>query len=87
MNWLVQGCRPEDSLVFFFAGHGFREGGQLKLIPLDHDESEPIKIVDDELYEKIIRPLPQGAKLHVIIDACKSGNALGLPFRYTSTDR
>ncbi|XVF49471.1 hypothetical protein PTKIN_Ptkin04bG0015300 [Pterospermum kingtungense] len=86
LTWLVQGCWPGDSLVFFFAGHGSREKGQLKLVPLDHDECEPITIVDDELYETIIRPLPQGAKLHVIIDACESGNALGLPFRYRTDE-
>ena len=37
-------------------------------------------IVDDEINETIVRPLPEGAMLHAIIDACYSGTILDLPF-------
>jgi hypothetical protein len=37
-------------------------------------------IVDDEINETIVRPLPQGVTLHAIIDACYSQTMLDLPF-------
>ncbi|XVF49464.1 hypothetical protein PTKIN_Ptkin04bG0014700 [Pterospermum kingtungense] len=82
LNWLVQGVRPQDSLVFHFSGHGSKEGPNLELYPLDYKSVPKQRIVGDELNETIIKPLPQGAKLHVIIDACHSGNGLSLPYRY-----
>lgn len=36
----------------------------------------------DEINDAIVKPLPQGAKLHAIIDTCCSGTFLGLPFMY-----
>jgi hypothetical protein len=39
-----------------------------------------LKILNDEINATIIGPLPFGAKLHAIIDACHSGNVLDLSF-------
>ncbi|XVF49465.1 hypothetical protein PTKIN_Ptkin04bG0014800 [Pterospermum kingtungense] len=83
LNWLVHGCGSQDSLVFYFSGHGFRNSRHnLELCPSDYESGPDRTIVDDELNETIIKPLPQGAKLHLIIDACNSGNAIALPYRY-----
>ncbi|KAJ6672127.1 METACASPASE-1-LIKE [Salix viminalis] len=87
MSWLVQGCRPGDSLVFHFSGHGSQQkdsdGDELDgydetLCPTDF-ETEGM-IVDDEINAVIVRPLSHGVKLHAIIDACHSGTVLDLPF-------
>ncbi|MBA0586551.1 metacaspase-3 [Gossypium raimondii] len=87
LKWLVYGCQPGDSLVFHFSGHGDRQidydndevdGFDEALCPLDHDTEG--KIIDDEINATIVRPLPRGAMLHAIIDACHSGTILDLPF-------
>ncbi|KAF4368332.1 hypothetical protein F8388_019049 [Cannabis sativa] len=87
LRWLVEGSRAGDSLVFFYSGHGSRQQDK------DHDEADGVdetlcptdyetagKIVDDEINATIVRPLPYGATLHAIIDACYSGTVLDLPF-------
>ncbi|KAI3445739.1 hypothetical protein Pfo_002404 [Paulownia fortunei] len=87
LQWLVQGCQSGDSLVFHYSGHGSQQpdfngdevdGYDEMLWPVDH-QSEG-KILDDEINATIVRPLPRGAKLHAIIDACHSGTSLDLPF-------
>ncbi|XP_050211320.1 metacaspase-1-like [Mercurialis annua] len=87
LRWLVQGSRVGDSLVFHFSGHGSQvakndmnesEGLNETLCPLDYETQG--MIVDDELYETIVKPLPNGVVLHAIIDACYSGTILNLPF-------
>ncbi|KAF9591718.1 hypothetical protein IFM89_006064 [Coptis chinensis] len=87
LQWLVQGCRSGDSLVFHYSGHGSQQpningdeidGYDETLCPLDY-ETEGM-IVDDEINATIVRPLPKGVTLHAIIDACHSGTVLDLPY-------
>ncbi|KAJ4728936.1 Metacaspase-1-like [Melia azedarach] len=87
LYWLMQGCQPGDSLLFHFSGHGSQQrnytgeevdGYDETLCPLDFETQG--MIVDDEINATIVRPLPRGAKLHAIIDACHSGTVLDLPF-------
>nr|ANB41191.1 metacaspase 1 [Hevea brasiliensis] len=87
LYWLVQGCKPGDSLVFHFSGHGSQQrnysgdevdGYDETLCPTDFETQG--MIVDDEINATIVRPLPRGVKLHAIIDACHSGTVLDLPF-------
>ncbi|XP_050262460.1 metacaspase-1-like isoform X2 [Quercus robur] len=87
LKWLVQGVQSGDSLVFHFSGHGSRErdknmdeidGYDETLCPVDYETQG--KIIDDEVNDTIVRPIPRGAKLHAIIDACYSGTVLDLPF-------
>nr|DAD18290.1 TPA_asm: hypothetical protein HUJ06_019753 [Nelumbo nucifera] len=87
LHWLVQGCQSGDSLVFHYSGHGSQQmdndrdeidGYDETLCPLDFKTQG--MIVDDEINATIVRPLPHGAKLHAIIDACNSGTVLDLPF-------
>ncbi|XP_068649990.1 metacaspase-1-like [Aristolochia californica] len=87
LYWLVQGCQPGDSLVFHYSGHGSRQrnhngdevdGYDETLCPLDFETQG--MIVDDEINATIVKPLPNGVKLHTIIDACHSGTVLDLPF-------
>ena len=87
MYWLLQGSQPGDSLVFHFSGHGAQQrsysgdevdGMDETLCPLDFETQG--MIVDDEINAALVRPLPHGAKLHALVDACHSGTALDLPF-------
>ncbi|WCJ36374.1 metacaspase 1 [Euphorbia peplus] len=87
LKWLVRDCKPGDSLVFYFSGHGSRkrnhsgdevDGFDETLCPTDGETHG--QIVDNEINATIVRPLPCGVKLHAIIDACHSGTVLDLPF-------
>lgn len=87
MFWLVQGCQSGDSLVFHFSGHGSQQrnytgdeidGFDETLCPVDFETQG--MIVDNEINATLVNPLPPGAKLHAIIDACHSGTMLDLPY-------
>ncbi|XP_047973205.1 metacaspase-1-like isoform X2 [Salvia hispanica] len=87
MSWLVNGCKSRDSLVFYFSGHGGRQPNNTgdekdnydeTLLPLDHGTQGPI--VDNDINDIVVKPLPTGVKLHAIIDACHSGTVLDLPY-------
>lgn len=91
MQWLVRGAQPNDSLFFHYSGHG----GQTK--DLDGDEADgydeviyPVDyesaghITDDELHDFLIKPLPPGCRLTVIMDCCHSGSGLDLPYMYST---
>ena len=87
MSWLVDGCKLGDSLVFYFSGHGDHQwndtGDEIDnydetLLPLDHKTQG--LIVDNDINDIIVKPLPAGVKLHAIIDACCSGTMLDLPY-------
>ncbi len=91
MNWLVTGAQPNDSLFFHYSGHG----GQTQ--DLDGDEEDgndetiyPVDflqvghIVDDQLHQIMVSPLPPGARLTCIFDSCHSGSALDLPYLYST---
>ncbi|KAA8545613.1 hypothetical protein F0562_020397 [Nyssa sinensis] len=87
LRWLLQGCQAGDSLVFHYSGHGSKvrdtngdeiDGFDESLCPVDFETEG--KILDDEINDIIVKPLPRGAKLHAIIDTCFSGTLLDLPF-------
>jgi hypothetical protein len=87
MVWLIQGCQAGDSLVFHYSGHGSQQrdysgeeadGFNETLCPVDFETAG--MIVDDEINDTIVKPLPHGVRLHAIIDACHSGTVLDLPF-------
>ncbi|WJX46573.1 hypothetical protein P8452_33361 [Trifolium repens] len=86
LRWLIEGSKSGDSLVFHYSGHGTQE---MNMNEIDHrydnaicpvDYEQKGKILNDEINATIVRPLPFGAKLHAIIDACHSGNVLDLSF-------
>ena len=86
-RWLVQDVQPGDSLFFHFSGHGSqkpdhtgdeRDGLNETLLPCDFQSAG--QIIDDEINNELVHPLPRGAYLHAIIDACHSGTAMDLEF-------
>ncbi|KAI8622664.1 peptidase C14, caspase domain-containing protein [Chytriomyces sp. MP71] len=87
-QWLVTGNNPGDSLFMHYSGHG----GQVKiksdqrdtLIPLDYETKGQID--SDLLHRCLVRTLPLGVKLTVILDCCHSGTMLELPYTYRPDD-
>jgi len=49
------------------------------ILPTDYETAG--QIVDDELNERLVKPLLPGVTLHALIDACHSGTAMDLPYR------
>ncbi|PLN85828.1 caspase domain-domain-containing protein [Aspergillus taichungensis] len=91
MHWLVEGARPNDSLLIHFSGHGGRtpdldgdeeDGYDDVIYPVDYRVAG--HIVDDEMHDIMVRPLPPGARLTAIFDSCHSGTALDLPYVYST---
>eukprot|EP01097_Dermamoeba_algensis_P004352 TRINITY_DN2863_c0_g1_i1.p1 TRINITY_DN2863_c0_g1~~TRINITY_DN2863_c0_g1_i1.p1 ORF type:complete len:425 (+),score=120.00 TRINITY_DN2863_c0_g1_i1:48-1277(+) len=89
MKWLVQGATAGDSLFFHYSGHGGsvkdttgdeHDGFDETIIPIDYQQAG--FILDDEMYELLVKGLPQGVRMTTIFDSCHSGTALDLPFTY-----
>ena len=89
-NWLVSNVQYGDSLVFMFSGHGGQkrdrsgrefDGKCETILPLDHRQAG--QIVDTELFNYLVRPLPSGSRLHMICDSCHSGTILDLNYMHT----
>jgi hypothetical protein len=83
LHWLVDGARPGDVLVFHYSGHGAqvrdRHGDELDdgldeiICPYDLNWDDPF--TDDDLFA-IVKDLPAGVNLTVILDCCHSGTGL-----------
>ncbi|CDS02903.1 hypothetical protein LRAMOSA00305 [Lichtheimia ramosa] len=95
MQWLVRDARPNDSFFFHFSGHGGRvkdtngdedDGWDETIYPVDHQmyPGKNGQIVDDEMHDIMVRPLPPGCRLTAIYDSCHSGTALDLPYVYST---
>jgi hypothetical protein len=91
MQWLVKDAKPNDSYFFHYSGHGGltpdlngdEESGKDDVIyPLDFEQAGPI--IDDDIHDIMVRPLPQGARLTALFDCCNSGTALDLPYFYST---
>ncbi|KAK7412153.1 hypothetical protein VNO78_03602 [Psophocarpus tetragonolobus] len=88
LNWLVRDCESEDSLVFYFSGHGLQQPEDCKGDEIDGlDETIcPVDfmregmITDNEINSIIVKPLKKGVTLHAIVDACHSGTSLDLSY-------
>jgi len=89
MRWLVDGAKPGDSLFFHYSGHGGTakdsetdeiDGFDETILPLDY--SSKGQIVDDVIYENLVKPLPKGCRLTAVFDSCHSGTVMDLPYTY-----
>lgn len=87
MKWLVDGARAGDSLFFHFSGHGSQvrdtsgdeaDGYDETILPMDYQSSG--HIVDDEIYDIMVRRLTRGARLTAVMDCCHSGTGMDLPY-------
>ncbi|KAK0240985.1 peptidase C14 [Armillaria nabsnona] len=84
MRWLVKDAAPGDSLVFHYSGHGGQildtngdeeDGYDEVIYPVDGDH-----ILDDDMHDLMVKPLPPGCRLTALFDCCNSGSALDLPY-------
>ncbi|KAJ6540419.1 peptidase C14, caspase domain-containing protein [Mycena capillaripes] len=89
MHWLVRDARPHDALFVHYSGHGGqtpdKDGGEVDgwdevIYPLDYQRSG--HIVDDEMHDIMVKPLPSGCRLTAVFDSCHSGTVLDLPYMY-----
>eukprot|EP00928_Gymnodinium_smaydae_P028926 TRINITY_DN21925_c0_g3_i1.p1 TRINITY_DN21925_c0_g3~~TRINITY_DN21925_c0_g3_i1.p1 ORF type:complete len:699 (-),score=178.74 TRINITY_DN21925_c0_g3_i1:61-2103(-) len=92
LRWLVADARPGDSFFFHYSGHGGRDpcpkeeaasGYHETLCPVDYQSAG--QLLDTELFELLVRPLPSGAKLTCLLDCCHSGGVLNLPYMFLGT--
>jgi len=79
--WLLMDTRPGTNLFFSFSGHGSQvkdySGDELNgldetILPCDFKMAG--QITDDELNDRLIKPIMPGVTMNCIIDACHSGN-------------
>ncbi|KAI9250198.1 caspase domain-containing protein [Phascolomyces articulosus] len=95
MQWLVHDAQENDSFFFHYSGHGGyvkdesgdeNDGYDETIYPLDHDqyEGKSGQIIDDDMHDLMVRPLPEGCRLTAIFDSCHSGTALDLPYTYST---
>jgi len=94
MRWLVDGARTHDSLFFHYSGHGGqvkdRNGDEIDgydevIYPVDFKTQNVL--VDDEMHNLMVHPLPIGCRLTAVFDSCHSGSALDLPYLYHADGR
>ncbi|KAI0319440.1 caspase domain-containing protein [Amylostereum chailletii] len=94
IRWLTDGAKMHDSLFFHYSGHGGqvrdRDGDEVDgmdemIFPVDYKENGPL--IDDTLFEELIRPLPAGCRLSAVFDSCHSGSILDLLYLYHSNGR
>ncbi|CAG8461306.1 10169_t:CDS:2 [Ambispora gerdemannii] len=91
MRWLVKGAQPNDSFFLHYSGHGGRakdlngdedDGYDETICPVDFQTAG--QLVDDEMHDILVKPLPAGVRLTAIFDSCHSGTALDLPYIYST---
>ncbi|KAL3235338.1 Metacaspase-1 [Nakaseomyces bracarensis] len=91
MQWLVRDAQPNDSLFLHYSGHGGQtkdldgdeeDGMDDVIYPVDFETVGPI--IDDEMHDILVRPLPQGCRLTALFDSCHSGTVLDLPYTYST---
>jgi hypothetical protein len=84
---VVSKTEPGDALFLHYSGHGTSvqdssgdesDKKDEAIVPVDYNDAG--LIMDDDLYEAIVKPLPQGAFAVCLFDCCHSGSALDLPF-------
>jgi len=91
VEWLIEGASEGDSLFFHYSGHGSRipddngdeaDGWDDALVPLDYETAGMIR--DDEVFLRLVAPLPKGVQLTCIMDCCHSGTILDLPYLFNA---
>lgn len=86
---LVDQCESGDCVFLHYSGHGSKQkdddgdeedGFDEVLVPLDFKTSGMIR--DDDLFDLIIKPMPDGVHLVCLMDCCHSGSILDLPYSF-----
>jgi hypothetical protein len=91
LRWLVSGCRPGDTLLFHYSGHGSQiadtsdpdiEPDKLDEIicPIDLDWRE--NVITDDYLKWVFDTVPAGVNLTVFLDSCHSGSGMDQANQY-----
>jgi hypothetical protein len=90
---ITQYSKAGDVVFIHYSGHGGRvrdtsgdedDGYDETLIPLDFKKSG--QIVDDEIYERLVKKMPADVTVVCLMDSCHSGTALDLPYEINATE-
>lgn len=86
-NQVVADSEEGDAIFLHYSGHGTKlrdddgdehDGYDEALVPRDFQESGMIR--DDDLYEILVKALPDGVHMVSLMDCCHSGTILDLPY-------
>ncbi len=77
LQWGREMCRPGDTLIFLFSGHGIQQGDEAYLLTIDSNRD----LLNDTALSSRLIPKAldgfQGAHLLLIVDACRNNPAAG----------
>lgn len=72
-NWLSQNVNPNDTVLIYFAGHGYTDGKSTYLLTQDSDNEAFITTaLDASIFNKLTNQLIAKNKL-IVLDCCHSG--------------
>lgn len=86
-----KGCQVRRLVVLHYSGHGGQtedsdgdeeDGFDEEIYPLDYETAG--SIIDDQMHEMLVKPLPAGTRLTVVMDCCHSATVLDLPYAYST---
>jgi len=83
--WLLEGAQEGDSLFFHYCAHGSPTKN------IDGDESDGFdevivyedKIVNEELFSKLVKSVPAYCRLTIVLDTCYLGTGVELPYFFS----
>lgn len=87
MSEFARHATSQSRMVFHYSGHGSQvydrngdepDGKDETLVPLDYQTAG--MITDDTVRNVLVDPLPEGAQLFCLNDACHSGSLLDVPY-------
>lgn len=87
IQWLLQNVRVNDTLFFYYSGHGSyvrdttrdeSDGYDEVIVPIDYASGKLIS--DDWLYTNFVQKVPKGVKLWGFADCCHSGTMFDLRY-------
>ena len=82
LEWLVEGAKAGDTLLFHYSGHGVQvptgsptepDGLAEAICPVDFDWT-PEHMITDKDFVRIFSKLPEGVRFNWISDSCHSGD-------------
>jgi len=85
---IIRKSRPGDSIFLHYSGHGTKvkdlngdedDGYDEALVPVDSNRGGGV-IIDDDLYDILVKGLPAGVHVVALMDCCHSGTVLDLPY-------
>ena len=87
---MIASCNSGDAVFCHYSGHGGRvvdddvgeeaDGYDETLVPVDYYSSGQIR--DDDLYDTLVKPMPDDVSAVFLMDCCHSGTVLDLPYQY-----